>query len=54
MYGSKASEAIQGKERHFPLHLGVLAIKKGAFRSPSTTVGQYNLHDVLKQIFHRI
>ena len=30
----------QGKEWHSPLHLGVVAIEKGAFRLPSTKVGQ--------------
>ena len=28
---------IQEKELHLPLHLGVVAIKKGTFGSPSTT-----------------
>ena len=31
--------SIQGKELHPPLHLGVVAIEKGAFKSPSTSVG---------------
>ena len=32
---------IQGKELCSPLHLGVVAIKKGAFWSPSTTVANF-------------
>ena len=39
-YGSRVSVAIQGEELHLPLHLGVVAIEKGAFRLPSTIVGQ--------------
>ena len=39
--GSRASGAIQGKELSLPLHLGVVAVKKGAFGSLSTTVGQF-------------
>ena len=31
-------ESMQGKKRHPPLHLGVVAIEKRAFGSPSTTV----------------
>ena len=34
----KGSGAIQGKELDPPLHLGVVAIEKGALGSPSTTV----------------
>ena len=34
----KGSEAIQGRESQLPLHLGVVAIEKGAFGSPSTKV----------------
>ncbi len=30
-YVSRASGAIQGKEKRPPLHLGVVAIEKGAF-----------------------
>ena len=41
-YGSRVSvAAIQGKEKGPPLHLGEVTIKKGAFGSPSTTVGQH-------------
>ena len=40
VYGSSVRGAIQRKELRSPLHLGVLAIEKGAFRSPSTTVDQ--------------
>ena len=39
-YGSKVSGAFQGKEWRFPLHLGIVAMEKGAFVSPLTTVGQ--------------
>ena len=35
---SRASGEIQWKKSHHPLHLGVVAIEKGAFSSPSTTV----------------
>ena len=35
------SGAIQEKEYCPIQHLGVVAIKKGAFGSPSTTVGQF-------------
>ena len=35
-YDSRVSEAIQGKELYPPLHLGIVAIEKGVFRSPST------------------
>ena len=38
-YRSKVSGAIQGKELHHLLHLGVEAIEKGAFRSPLTMIG---------------
>ena len=34
----KDSGAILGKEKHPLLHLGVVAIEKGAFWSPSTMV----------------
>ena len=36
-----SSEAIQGKELCPPLHLGVVAIEKGAFESPLTTVANF-------------
>ena len=39
-YGSKVNGAIQGKEYHPFLHLGVVAIENGAFKLPSTTVNQ--------------
>ena len=32
------SGEIQGKEECPPLHLGVVAIEKGAFESPSTNL----------------
>ena len=35
------SGAIQGKELRSPLHLGVVAIEKGAFGSPSTNVANF-------------
>ena len=40
-YRSRASGAIQEKELCPLLHLGVQAIEKGAFGSPSTTVSQF-------------
>ena len=43
-YGSRASGINEGKEVRPSLHLGVAAIKKGAFGLPSTTVGQLNLY----------
>ena len=37
----------QSKERSStPLHLGVVAIEKGAFGSASTTVANNNTHDI--------
>ena len=38
-YGSRVSESIQGKEWHPSLHFSVVAIEKGAFGLPLTTVG---------------
>ena len=35
------SGAIQGKERHHPLHLGAVAIEKEAFGSPLTNVTNF-------------
>ena len=35
--------AIQGKEYRPHRHLGVVAIEKGAFGSPSTTVANFTL-----------
>ena len=40
-YVSRVSRAIQRKELHPPLHLGVVVFEKGAFGSPSTTVAQF-------------
>ena len=40
----KQSEAIQGNELRHPLHLSVVAIKKGAFWSPSTMVANFTLY----------
>ena len=37
---SNASEANSGKEERLPLHLGVVAVKKRAFMSPSIEFGQ--------------
>ena len=39
-YGSRESGAIQRKEQRLFLHLGVVAIKKWAFESPSTIVSE--------------
>ena len=36
-------ELIQGMELRPPLHLGVVAIEKGAFGSPSTKVANFTL-----------
>ena len=44
------SRAIQGKELRLLLHLGVVAIDKGAFESPSTTVGQFTFQFKEKMI----
>ena len=44
MYGARISGAIQGKEKHPPLHLVVVAIEKGALGLPLTTVGQFNYY----------
>ena len=53
-YGSRVSKAILGKELHYPQHLGVVAIEKGAFGSPSVMVGQliclHNIIPVYKEI----
>ena len=38
-YGSRESGAIQEKVQHSTLHIGVVAIEKGAFGSHSTLVG---------------
>ena len=43
-YWSRLSGANQRKELLPSLHLGVVAIEKEAFESPSTTVGQLFLH----------
>ena len=34
-------EQSEGRSSALPLHLGVVAIEKGAFRSPSTTVANF-------------
>ena len=39
-YGSRVSGTIQGKKLRSPQHFGEVAIEKGAFGSPSSTVGQ--------------
>ena len=38
------SGVIQGKKLRHPLQLGVVAIERGAFGSPSTTVGQLTIY----------
>ena len=43
-YVSRVSGSIQGKYYRPLLHLGVVAIEKGAFRSPSTTVGLLTIY----------
>ena len=49
----KGSGAIQGKELRPLLHFGVVAIEKGAFGSPSTTVANYyKLYHRLKTLFY--
>ena len=42
-YKVRIMGAIQGKEYRLPLHLSVVAIEKGAFGSPSTTVANFTL-----------
>ena len=37
----EGSGTIQGKEKRPPLHLGVVAIEKGAFWSPFSTVANF-------------
>ena len=41
-YRSRVKWSNQGKELHPPLHLGVVAIEKGAFRSFSTSVANFS------------
>ena len=43
-YGSRVSGAILGKESRSPLHLGIVAIRKGTFGWLSTTVRQLTLY----------
>ena len=38
--------AIHGIEKRLPLHLGMVAIEKGAFRSSSTKVANYKLKQI--------
>ena len=38
----------QVKEKRLPLHLGVVAIKKGAFGSPLTTVANFTLLTIVR------
>ena len=40
-YGSRVKWSNPGKELRPPLHLGVVAIEKGAFGSPSTMVANF-------------
>ena len=40
-YGSRVKWSNPGKEYHPPLHLGVVAIEKGAFGSHSTMVANF-------------
>ena len=40
-YKVRIKGGIQGKEKRPPLHLSVVAIEKGAFWSPSTTVANF-------------
>ncbi len=42
-YESRVKWSNPGKEQRPPLHLSVVAIKKGAFGSPSTTVANFIL-----------
>ena len=55
-YGSRVSGTIEGKELCPPLHLGVLAIEKGTFGSPSYTcinkyIYIYKAHSISFQTF---
>ena len=43
----KGSGAIQGKELRPPLHLGVVAIEKGAFESLSTTIANFTFLKII-------
>ena len=47
-YGLRVSGIIQRKEKLSSLHLGVVAIEKGAFESPLTTVGQLLTYSYLR------
>ena len=46
-------EQSRGRNSAIPLHLSVVAIEKGAFRLPSTTVANFTLllicHEISKQ-----
>ena len=43
-YVSRVKWSNPGKELRPPLHLGVVAIEKGAFGSPSTTGANFTLY----------
>ena len=45
-YRLRIRRAVQGKELWHSQHLGVVAIEKGAFMSPSTMVSQYEGHSI--------
>ena len=46
-HGSRVYTAIQVKEWHLPLRLGLVAIEKGSFRSPSSMIGQLLINTYL-------
>ena len=43
-YGSRVKQSNPGKEQRPPLHLGVVAIEKGAFGLPSTMVANFTFY----------
>ena len=51
-YVSGGSGSIKGKEYRPPLHFGVVAIKKGAFASPPTTVGKFMFSIISSNYMH--
>ena len=43
-YGSRVKQSNPGKEQRPPLHIGVVAIEKGAFGLPSTMVANFTYY----------
>ena len=50
-YGSRVSGTIQGKKECSLLHIGVVAIEKGAFGAPSRTAGQLTYLSIYHRFF---